>query len=60
MVLVRLGVFVILCSAAVGTREAFQNSPSNRPWPPEVQRVSLHFHVESQYQLSSLTAGSST
>ncbi len=35
MVLVRLGVFVILCSAAVGTREAFQNSPSNRPWPPE-------------------------
>ena len=24
----------------MGTREAFQNSPSNRPWPPEVHKVS--------------------
>ena len=47
MLLVRLRAIGILFCLAVTTSFGFQKSPSNRPWPPGVQKVSAESPVLS-------------
>src|SRR5215213_10132330 len=40
MLIARLRIAALLVSVSVATAVGFQSSPSNRPWPPGVQKVS--------------------